>query len=426
MLQLENPFPKPNSKLLLKFVTSMLVVMGAMVLGSYGSMSQAASSPLAGAALYRDPRSPAATQAAQWRASRPADAAHMDRLAAQPMALWVGDWTPNIQTAAADYTSRAANAGGVGVIVAYNIPARDCGGYSAGGSASHANYRAWIDGLAAGIGARKTVVILEPDAVAGIDCLDGAGRQARYESLSYAISRLKAGSAAVVYLDAGNSGWHPAAEVAARLLQAGGAAADGFSLNVSNFFTTAQSTSYGNDISGRTGGKHFVIDTSRNGLGANGEWCNPSGRALGNAPTVNAGAALVDAYLWIKIPGESDGACNGGPAAGTWWAEYALGLAQRAPGVAAVPAAPAAGAARTPKPARVAAAPSPTPTATPTPTPQVLEATASPTPAPVATAATKPVDSTRLAVIVGIVLFVLSLGAFLAWHYRSRFLHRRS
>jgi endoglucanase len=38
----------------------------------------------------------------------------------------------------------------------------------------------------------------------------------------------------------------------------------------------------------------------------------------------------VDGLLWIKAPGESDGSCNGGPSAGTWWPEYALGLAERA------------------------------------------------------------------------------------------------
>ena len=46
-----------------------------------------------------------------------------------------------------------------------------------------------------------------------------------------------------------------------------------------------------------------------------------------------AGFAAVGAiapFLWIKRPGESDGPCHGGPAAGTWWPEYALGLAQRA------------------------------------------------------------------------------------------------
>ena len=36
----------------------------------------------------------------------------------------------------------------------------------------------------------------------------------------------------------------------------------------------------------------------------------------------------VDAYLWIKDPGGSDGPCNGGPAAGQYWAWYAEQLAQ--------------------------------------------------------------------------------------------------
>ena len=50
------------------------------------------------------------------------------------------------------------------------------------------------------------------------------------------------------------------------------------------------------------------------------------------APTAEPGKKLVDAYLWVKRPGESDGTCNGGPAAGgcAWSPDYALGLAQRA------------------------------------------------------------------------------------------------
>jgi endoglucanase len=30
--------------------------------------------------------------------------------------------------------------------------------------------------------------------------------------------------------------------------------------------------------------------------------------------------------LWVKPPGESDGYCQGGPAPGEFWLEYALGL----------------------------------------------------------------------------------------------------
>jgi len=84
-------------------------------------------------------------------------------------------------------------------------------------------------------------------------------------------------------------------------------------------------------------GKHFVVDTSRNGNGRpDGDtidggpaFCNPPGRAIGQLPTTKTGDPLVDAFLWIKTPGESDGACNGAPAAGTWMPDYALGLASR-------------------------------------------------------------------------------------------------
>lgn len=80
-----------------------------------------------------------------------------------------------------------------------------------------------------------------------------------------------------------------------------------------------------------------MVDTSRNGngpLGAAGQdaWCNPPGRALGTPPTTRTGDPLLDAYLWIKRPGESDGSCRGGPSAGTWWPEYALGLARNTKG----------------------------------------------------------------------------------------------
>jgi endoglucanase len=131
---------------------------------------------------------------------------------------------------------------------------------------------------------------------------------------------------------------------------------------------------------------HFVIDTSRNGQGPfnaasyanppynqpasvittlnNGSWCNPPARGLGAPPTASTGIALLDAYLWVKTPGQSDGTCDsaGGaraweynvydpvgwpttaaqqatfdplwglydPAAGTWFPQQALDLAQRA------------------------------------------------------------------------------------------------
>jgi len=289
--------------------------------------------PLADARLYIDPDSNARRQADAWRATRPADAAAMDKLAGRPVADWFGDWNGDVRAAVAARTARIAAAGATAVYVAYNIPARDCGGYSAGGSGAADAYRRWIDAFAAGLGDARAAVILEPDALAGLDCLPAAEQATRMELLAYAVRALAADRSAAVYLDAGNAAWQPAGVMAARLRSAGIGAARGFALNVSNFRSTADSEAYGLAVSAALGGGvPFVIDTSRNGAGpAPGDvWCNPPGRGLGTPPTTDTGRPLVDAYLWVKAPGESDGACNGGPPAGTWWPEYALGLAQRA------------------------------------------------------------------------------------------------
>ena len=289
-----------------------------------------APAPGVGASLFVRPASPSAQQASDWRASRPGDAAVMDRLAATPSAIWFGDWTPNPTAAVNDIVTRASAAGQLPVLVAYNIPNRDCGLYSAGGAANQQSYAAWIQAFANGIGKRAAIVILEPDAVANIDCMGVADQNTRLATISDAVTRLRSTTNASVYIDAGNATWHSASTIADRLNRANVAQATGFSLNVSNFLTTAKSNQYGSTVSQKTGGKHFVVDTSRNGNGGNGEWCNPAGRALGETPTTATGVANVDAYLWVKAPGESDGQCNGGPAAGVWWPEYALGLARGA------------------------------------------------------------------------------------------------
>ena len=218
------------------------------------------------------------------------------------------------------------------------MPGRDCGSYSAGGSGSPQAYRAWVRGFARGIGPRRATVILEPDAIPQAElenCLSppprpSAGRCSRTPCATFAALPNTA-----VYIDAGNPGWvRPPDRLVAPLRQSGIAAADGFALNVSNFYRTGQVIRYGRALSRRLGGAHFVIDTSRNGNGpslqddAGGpKWCNPPGRAVGRSPSTATGQRKVDAYLWVKQPGASDGSCRAGaPPAGHWWPEYALAL----------------------------------------------------------------------------------------------------
>jgi endoglucanase len=355
-----------------------------------------------------------------------------------PQAVWFTAGTPkSVQQDVKNTVKRAAGKKTVPVLVAYNIPFRDCAQFSAGGATTVQQYLAWIDGFAAGIGNKKAVVILEPDGLGIIPwytTIDGVQEWCqpaeanpataaadRFFMLNYAVDALNALPNVSVYLDGTHSAWLNVGDASHRLLQAGIQDADGFYLNVSNYQFTANSVEYGTWISkcityvtavtpgdyGSCGNQywnggpatswtgaamdryqewrsepysgepadlawntvginsrydsilgatqpttHFVIDTSRNGQGPwqppdypdPQDWCNPPDRGLGLRPTADTGIALLDAYLWVKIPGESDGECTRGlgpagetvdpewglidPGAGQWFPEMALQLAQ--------------------------------------------------------------------------------------------------
>jgi endoglucanase len=284
--------------------------------------------------LYLEPDSEARRQIEEWRHSNPKDAALLEKIANQPQAIWLTD----------SYTLRALRASvsnirmslSLPVIVLYNIPHRDLGSHSKGGAASAEAYREWIDEVGHILSDLPAIIIVEPDALADIGNGHGVDDSERIQLLKYAIETLGRVHSRDVYIDAGHPEWYSAEEIAKRLNRAYVSMARGFALNVSNFVTTDDNIKYGTEISKLVGDKHFVIDTSRNGRGpkrtARGDidWCNPEGRALGKQPTLNTGHALVDAFLWVKRPGESDGQCKNGPKAGEWWGEYALGLASRA------------------------------------------------------------------------------------------------
>ncbi|HEY6078484.1 MAG TPA: glycoside hydrolase family 6 protein [Polyangiaceae bacterium] len=399
------------------------------------------------------------------------NAAKVAAMVMTPQAVWLTGGSPaEVKASVKKTMKQAALEKRVPVLVAYNLPFRDCAQYSGGGALDTAAYEAWIDGFAAGLGTAKAVVILEPDGLGIIPynttiygeaewCqpvvtaedgttapAPGASPEARYEQLQYAIAALKSKApGASVYLDGTHAGWLGVGEAAYRINKAShdpatGAAlgSTGFYLNTSNFQTTEQSVQFGTWVSMCTafatnaeeGGWRlgnfswcasqynpatgyaldyspeyaasvtaqiqglmgtapaalpFVVDTSRNGKGAfdaaayaaapygqppsvigalnSGGWCNPVGAGLGVRPTSTTNVPLVDAYLWIKTPGQSDGSCDiaGGarawdysqynpwgltdtdqqnhfdplwgkvdPAAGAWFSAQALQLAQNA------------------------------------------------------------------------------------------------
>jgi endoglucanase len=300
-----------------------------------GSGSKVTQQPKNADPFWVNPDGNAAEQVATYvKSGKGDDADQIRKIAEQPTGEWIGPENPEAE--ARGFTEAAEKADRAAILVLYNIPHRDCGQFSQGGAADGNAYRAWIDGVARGIEDRPATVILEPDALLHLvnQCTPAEFQEERYDLLKGAIGKLKSLKNTKVYLDAGNAGWGHPDQIFQPLQLAGIDQADGFSVNVSNFYSTQDSIAYGRQLSAKVGGKHFVIDTSRNGKGpytagkADENWCNPPGRALGESPTTKTADPLVDAYLWVKRPGESDGTCKGGPKAGQWWPEYALKLAK--------------------------------------------------------------------------------------------------
>ncbi|ROQ38205.1 endoglucanase [Frondihabitans sp. PhB188] len=280
-----------------------------------------------GLAVHPDTKA-ASVYAGLVKAKKTTEAAAIKKISSQPVALWLGDWYSDAQlkTVVAKSLASAEKAKRTPTFVTYAIPDRDCGDYSAGGLTAD-EYGTWNQTIATALKGHRATVIVEPDALAMISNCPGTA-SVRLPLIKAAVTDFAA-AGVTTYIDAGNSHWVDPAVMADRLEQAGIAEARGFSTNVSNFYPTADEKAYGLTVSKLTGGSHFVIDTSRNGQGWKGTWCNPTGAGLGVTPRVASGRSKVDALLWIKTPGASDGTCNGGPTAGTWWQKYALALVKQ-------------------------------------------------------------------------------------------------
>lgn len=381
-----------------------------------------------------------------------ADARLILRMEAVPQAVWLTGETSaqaaegasgsldadrEVKRQVRDTLRAAALERAVPILVAYNIPGRDCSQYSAGGAPSDAAYEQWIDFLAQGLGNGKAVLILEPDALANLPSDCGSAYQAanpqitdatREADVAYAVGVLEKDPNASVYIDAGHSAWQSVGTIAQRLIAAGVQQAQGFFLNVSNYQYSGNDVAYGTwisdciaygtvvnpdddnlagdcpnqywnggpatnwngtalspfglwsasaaDLDLNTSGldsryagmlgsvsptTHFVIDTSRNGRGPNdmqaysvspynqpsdplvtmtqgtymwsqyvpadviatlvtGNWCNPPASGTGILPTADVGSVspLLDAYLWVKTPGQSDGQCDAAGGVRAW------------------------------------------------------------------------------------------------------------
>lgn len=207
--------------------------------------------------------------------------------------------------------------------------------------------------------------IIEPDALGNL--LTGGGvcqlartKAAYEEGIKYAVQKLKeACPSSPLYLDAGNGAWLGWAANSAKymaLVKKFGIARKlrGFAINISNYQSMGilcpyvgfcersrgnrghpccqgdtcghmdynpgfTALNYAASLRKKAAGAipgfnpHFLIDTSRNGVtntwkASCQNWCNIRGAGVGRLPTTRTREpGLVDAYMWIKPPGESDG-----------------------------------------------------------------------------------------------------------------------
>lgn len=363
--------------------------------GADGSGSSAGTRPAddTGTRLYTPDANPDAYRQVRdlVRDGQLRDAAGILAMVHTPHAVWYGDQTPaEVEAEARRVVGEAGRQRSVPVFALYNVPGRDCANYSGGGASTTAEYRAWTDAVARGIGSHDAMIVLEPDSLAllpadcGQDDAEGTKTAARYTEINYAVDTFGSLARTKVYLDTGHPAWHSVNSIVPRLVAGGVAGATGFYTNASNYQTDEASTWYGKLISSclayvEDGGdsaacpnqwwpradaqswldshvrtdpalmKHYVTDSSRNGRGPwtppagkytdPQDWCNPPDRGLGARPTTRTADPLHDAVLWIKTPGESDGLCLRGtagpedpergttdPAAGAWFPQQALEL----------------------------------------------------------------------------------------------------
>lgn len=278
--------------------------------------------------LYVEPWG-AAAQAAKELAKDGTDEqrAAAETIAEQSVAIWLSSFYDDEELLALIDRNLVGSrkTGTTPVFVTYDIPNRDCGGKSAGGTEGSKEYLRRNQLVADALQGQRAVVLVEPDSLGQLEtCPDQT--KGRTKTLSSAVTQFyRAGVPA--YLDGGNSSWIDGDVMAERLRAAGIDHARGFFTNVANYQTEDDERAYAEDLAEDLGDDvHYVVDVGRNGTGWRGTWCNGKGAGLGRTPRVAEKGQHIDAFLWVKTPGASDGRCTGGPGPGDWFADYAVDL----------------------------------------------------------------------------------------------------
>ena len=262
----------------------------------------------------------------------------MDKIAGQPSAAWMGNWNPQIEMDVKTLRLEPRPArGGLPVMILYNLPFRDCGLYSAGGR--RIGRRATASGSTAsraGIGSRRAVFVLEPDGLPLHDQVPQRRRSSRNGStmIRYAVEKLTALPGAAVYIDAGHSAWMPARRDGAA--PEGGGDRSGRRLLAQRLELPGDARSA--EVRPRAVGaarrqalhhrhrpqrqrrRRRVRRARTSATGA-----TPTGARWARRPRPTPAIRCATRSTGSSRPGESDGTCNNGPAAGALVAREGAG-----------------------------------------------------------------------------------------------------
>jgi len=312
--------------------------------------------PFEGAEFYVNPEY--AKKIAETKVDDPAVKAKLAKLKTVPTGLWLDriaaiEQLPKWLDDAAKQTKKKKKPV-VPVVVVYDLPNRDCSAKASAGELSidqggEERYRKeFIDPIAAEFAKRpdqRIVVVLEPDSLPNMATNLAVEKCAKsalvYEnSVAYAISKLSLPNV-YIYVDAAHAGWlgwignrNRYARLMKQVLEKAGGVdrIRGFATNTSNY--NALEGEWGKELEPTNPapnelayvealgkamdeegvpGRHFMVDTSRNGVQQSrtkwGNWCNVAKAGIGERPQIDP-KPRIDAYFWVKPPGESDGVAD--------------------------------------------------------------------------------------------------------------------
>eukprot|EP00833_Pecoramyces_ruminatium_P017942 jgi/Orpsp1_1/1191974/evm.model.d7180000089761.1 len=260
------------------------------------------------------------------------------------------------------------------VFVLYWIPTRDCNSSaSQGGAQTMDEYYEYVQRILKGFEEHpesKIVLVIEPDTLGNMITSQSNSRcknvhNLHKKAIAYALNTLGSLDNVQAYIDAAHGRWlgsyidETAATIKEIIEMAPEGKLRGLSTNVSNYQSTEDEYNYHKKlyIKLETIGVHkmkFIVDTARNGvdvaesLELTGTWCNVVGTGFGERPRGTPdpiNMPLLDAFMWIKPGGDSDGSSTGDHAdpvcahddslpgagdAGDWFHDYFVQLVNNA------------------------------------------------------------------------------------------------